>query len=52
MAKEKFEIRSIKSPSTSYLLKYTTKAIDSPILSDYSVRKIGTSMIESYFKQS
>ena len=46
------EIRSIKSPSTSYILKYITKALDSPILSEYRVRKIGTSMIESYLKQS
>jgi hypothetical protein len=46
------EIRSVRNPSTNYLMKYITKTIDSPIVSEYKVRKIGTSKIESFLRQS
>lgn len=44
------EVRSVRSPSLTYLLKYTTKALCSPVAE--KVRRIGSSMIAGYLRQS
>jgi len=44
------EVRSVRRPSLSYLLKYTTKALCSPVAAQ--VRRIGSSFIAGYLRQS
>ena len=44
------EVRSVKRPSLSYLLKYTTKALCSNVAA--KVRRIGSSLIPGYLRQS
>jgi len=43
------DVRPVRKPSVTYLMKYITKALDEK---HYGLRKIGTSRIEGFFKQS
>jgi hypothetical protein len=45
-------VRSASLKRTGYLLKYITKKLDSPIESLYKLRRIGSSRIEGWLKQS
>jgi hypothetical protein len=46
------EIRPVKHASVSYLMKYITKALDCPLVNEYQVRRIGSSLIPGYLRQS
>ena len=46
------QITPVKKLNINYLLKYITKALNSPVESLYKIRKIGTSRIESWLRQS
>jgi hypothetical protein len=46
------DVKPVRKPNMGYLMKYITKSLDSPIESAYKVRKIGSSRIWGYLRQS
>lgn len=44
------QVSAVRKPSVSYLLKYMTKALNTPI--EYNVRRMGSSKLPGYLRQS
>ena len=45
------EIRPVKNASVNYLMKYITKALDCAVMTQYKIRRIGSSLIPGYLRQ-